>query len=202
VRVGAALGVAVATWACGRGDARGVGGQRPASRAEVVLAGGCYWGTESVFRHVRGVTSVTSGFAIPATPDGARFEAPAEAVRLTYDPTRITYRQLLDVFFSVAHDPTQVNRQGPDVGAEYRSVVFVDGDGERGVVRRYIDSLSAARVYPRPIATQIAALQSFQDADFSQQDYAARHPTDPYIVINDVPKVAALKRRFPQLYRD
>jgi peptide-methionine (S)-S-oxide reductase len=172
------------------------------SHGMVVLAGGCYWGVESVFRHVRGVTSATSGFAIPTTPAGAEFEGPVEAVRIAYDSTRISYRELLEVFFTVVHDPTQVNRQGPDVGAEYRSVVFVDGDRQRGVVRDYIDSLSAARVFPRPVVTEIAALQSFQEVDDTQQDYAARHPTDPYIVINDVPRVAALRRRFPRLYRD
>lgn len=167
-----------------------------------VLAGGCYWGVESVFRHVRGVESAVSGFAIPVTPAGPAGAEPAEGVRITYDPSQISYRQILDVFFSVVHDPTQLNRQGPDVGPEYRSIVFAGNDGERGVVRAYIDSLSAANVFPRPIVTEIAALQSFQVVDDSQQNYAARHPTDPYILINDVPKLEALRRRFPRLFRN
>jgi peptide-methionine (S)-S-oxide reductase len=169
--------------------------------AVAVLAGGCYWGAESVYRHVRGVTSVTSGFAVPAT--SARGEtAPAEAVRLVYDPTRISYHRILDIFFSVVHDPTQVNRQGPDVGPEYRSVVFVGGAAQRAAVRAYIDSLAAAHVYQRPIATQIDSLQAFEAVDPSQQNYAENHQTSRYIQINDVPKIKALAQRFPTLYRN
>ena len=167
-----------------------------------VLAGGCYWGVESVFRHVRGVRSATSGYATPVPSAGAPSAGHAEAVRIVYDPSQLAYRQILDVFFSVVHDPTQVNRQGPDVGEEYRSIVFVASDRERDVVRAYIDSLSAARVFPRPIVTEIAALRSFEAVDASQQNYAARHPTDPYIVVNDVPKLEALRRRFPRASRD
>lgn len=178
-------------------------GARTASSAQIaVLAGGCYWGVESVFDHVRGIRSVTSGYAIPITAEGDRFEGAAEAVRIEYDTSVVSYRQLLDIFFSVVHDPTQLNRQGPDVGPSYRSIVFADGDQQRGVVRAYIDSLGGARVYPRPIVTRIAALQSFEPADPSQQHYAERHPYAPYIVINDVPKVKALKKRFPALYRE
>jgi peptide-methionine (S)-S-oxide reductase len=176
-------------------------GARAPAAAVVVLAGGCYWGVESVFRHVRGVETAVSGFAEPADTDAASAE-PAEAVRITYDPARISLRQLLAVFFLVAHDPTQLDRQGPDVGPEYRSIVFVAGERGRGAARAIMDSLRAAHAFPRPIVTQIAALRSFQPAEASQQDYAARHPTDPYIVINDVPKLAALRRRFSQLYRD
>ena len=178
-----------------------VPGAAPSS-AEAVLAGGCYWGVESVFRHVRGVESAISGFAISAAAPGGVAGRPAEAVRISYDPSQLSYRQILDVFFSVVHDPTELNRQGPDVGPQYRSMVFVDGDGQRSVVRAYIDSLSAARVFPRPIVTEIAALGLFQVVDESQQNYAARHPTDRYIVVNDVPKLEALRRRFPGLYRD
>jgi len=185
----------------GAAPARAADARPQGSRAVAVLAGGCYWGVESVYRHVRGIVSVTSGYALPVPASGPL--APrVEAVRITYDPARISYRQLLDVFFSVVHDPTQLNRQGPDVGEEYRSVVLVDGAQQRAVVRAYIDSLTAARAYPRPIVTEIAALRGFQVVDDSQQDYAAKHPTDPYIVVNDVPKLAALRRRFPQLYRD
>jgi len=171
------------------------------SHAVAVLAGGCYWGVESVFRHVRGVRSATSGYALPAR-SGSIFVQRVEAVRIVYDPSQISYRQILDVFFSVVHDPTELDRQGPDVGAEYRSVVFVDGDRQREVVRAYIDSLSASRVFPRPIVTEIAALRGFQVVEESQQDYAARHPADPYIVAYDVPKLEALRRRFPRLYRN
>ena len=171
---------------------------RPASTAVAVLAGGCYWGVESVFRHVRGVVSVTSGYALPA---GGLVSHRAEAVRLVYDPARISYRQILDVFFSVVHDPTQLNRQGPDVGEEYRSAVFADGEAQRRLVRAVIDSLGAARVYARPIVTEIDALRGFQVVGEDQQDYAAKHPTDPYIVANDAPKIEALRRRFPGLYR-
>jgi peptide-methionine (S)-S-oxide reductase len=167
-----------------------------------VLAGGCYWGMEYVFDHVRGVTEVTSGYAIPVTAKGARFEGAAEAVRIEYDTTVVSYRQLLDIFFSVAHDPTQLNRQGPDVGPSYRSIVFADGDGQSALVHSYIDSLGAARVYPRPIVTRIAALQSFSAAEPSEQRYAEHHPHSAYILINDVPKVKALRERFPAFYRE
>lgn len=178
-------------------------GARSASgTSEAVLAGGCYWGMEWLFHHVRGVESVTSGFAIPVTAEGGRFEGAAEAVRIEYDSSVVSYRQLLDIFFSVAHDPTQLDRQGPDVGPRYRSIVFADGDSQRGVVRAYIDSLGAAHVYSRPIVTRIAALQSFEPAEPSEQNYAEHHRHSPYILINDVPKVRALKARFPALYRE
>lgn len=178
------------------------GARSGSNSSEAVLAGGCYWGMEWIFRHVRGVNAVTSGYAIPVTTEGSSSEGAAEAVRIEYDPSVVSYRQLLDVFFSVAHDPTQLNRQGPDVGPNYRSIVFADGDSQRGVVQAYIDSLDAAHVYPRPVVTRIAPLQSFQAAEPSQQHYAERHPHSPYILINDVPKVRALKKRFPALYRD
>lgn len=182
------------------GSAYGAASSPNASVA--VLAGGCYWGMEYVFDHVRGVTEVTSGYAIPVTAEGARFEGAAEAVRIEYDTTVVSYRELLEIFFSVAHDPTQLNRQGPDVGPNYRSIIFVDGDGQRGQVRTYVDSLGAAHAYPRTIVTQVAALQSFAAAKPSEQHYAERHPHSPYILINDVPKVRALKERFPALYRE
>jgi len=169
-------------------------------KAEVVLAGGCYWGVESVFRHVKGISSATSGLATPvaAGADSAPF---AEAVRLVYDPSRISFARILDVFFSVAHDPTQLDRQGPDVGTRYRSIVFVQNDGQRAVVRAYIDSLTRVHAYRRPIVTEVAALHSFEVMPPDQQDYAEKHPTDPYIVTNDKPKIEALYQRFPQLYR-
>jgi peptide-methionine (S)-S-oxide reductase len=171
------------------------------SSSVAVLAGGCYWGMEYVFDHVRGVKHATSGFAIPVTEHGARFEGAAEAVRIEYDPAVVSYRQHLDIYFSVAHDPTQLNRQGPDVGPNYRSIVFPNGDAERGLVRSYIDSLGAAHMYQRPIVTKVAALQSFEAAAPSEQRYAERHPHSPYILINDAPKLRELKERFPALYR-
>lgn len=168
--------------------------------AVVVLAGGCYWGVESVFDHVRGVTSAISGYAWPATEPGGSSDR-AEAVRLVYDPAKITYQQILRVFFTVVHDPTQLDRQGPDEGTEYRSVIFVASDSERTVAQGYVDSLSAAHVYPRPIVTRIDALKSFDAVGPDQQQFAEKNPTNPYIVVNDVPKLAALRQRFPQLYR-
>jgi peptide-methionine (S)-S-oxide reductase len=155
---------------------------------------------ESVFRHVRGVISATSGFATPA-PTGPVSPAAVEAVRIVYDPARISYRQILAVFFLVAHDPTELDRQGPDVGVVYRSVVFVEGARQHATVRAFIDSLDAVRVFQRRITTQVAALRSFQAVGDDQQNYAALHPTDAYIVAYDVPKVGALQRRFPRLYR-
>ena len=167
--------------------------------AVAVLAGGCYWGVESVFDHVRGVTSATSGYAYPSSEQGGS-PVRAEAVRLVYDPSRITYQQILEVFFTVVHDPTQLNRQGPDEGTDYRSVIFVQSDSERAAAQRYVDSLSAAHTYPRPIVTRIDPLKSFEPVEADQQHFAEKNPDNPYIVYNDAPKVAALQRRFPNLY--
>jgi peptide-methionine (S)-S-oxide reductase len=165
--------------------------------AVAVVAGGCYWGVESVFRHVRGVRTATSGYAVPLA-DGSL--PPAEAVRIVYDPTQVPYRRILAVFFMVAHDPTEVDRQGPDVGPEYRSIVFVAGAEERRIAHAVVDSLAAARVFSRPIVTAIATLRSFQIVEPAQQNYAAKHPTDPYVLANDAPKLQALRLRFPALY--
>lgn len=168
---------------------------RPAP-AVAVLAGGCYWGMESVYRHVRGVQSVVSGYA---TPVGGGDHA--EAVRITYDPSRIPYHRLLEIFFSVAHDPTQLDRQGPDVGTEYRSIVFVDA-AQRRTARAYMDSLTAAHVYRRPIVTELDALSRFDPVDESQQNFAEKHPDLPYIRINDAPKLTALARAYPALFKN
>lgn len=170
--------------------------------AVAVLAGGCYWGVESVFRHVRGVRTATSGYATPRAAGDSIARPPVEAVRIVYDPSRISYRRLLEVFFTVAHNPTEVDRQGPDVGPEYRSVVFVAGAREQSIARGVMDSLGAARVFVQPVVTEIATLRSFQAVGPDQQNYAARHPTDPYIVANDAPKIRVLRFRFPTLYRD
>jgi peptide-methionine (S)-S-oxide reductase len=172
----------------------------------VVLAGGCFWGVEAVFEHVKGVTRVTSGYSGGSARDAdyesvsAGDTAHAESVRITYDPSRVTYGRLLKVFFSVAHDPTQLNRQGPDVGKHYRSAIFYVGEEQKRIAESYIDQLNRAKLFKRPIATQVAALKTFHEAEAYHQDYAARHPDQPYIVIHDLPKVENLRKRLPELY--
>jgi peptide-methionine (S)-S-oxide reductase len=175
-------------------------------RETVVLAGGCFWGIEAVFEHVKGVTDATSGYA-GGTADDARYElvsegttGHAESVRVTYDPAQVSLGQLLQIFFSVAHDPTEVNRQGPDSGPQYRSAIFVNSPAQKRVVDAYIAQLDAAKVYPKRIATEVASLRAFYPAEAYHQDYAALHPHNPYIVINDAPKVTHLREMFPALY--
>jgi peptide-methionine (S)-S-oxide reductase len=171
-----------------------------------VLAGGCFWGIEAVFEHVQGVSDVTSGYAGGAA-DTAHYElvstgetGQAESVRIVYDPSRISYGQLLKLFFAVAHDPTELNRQGPDTGTQYRSAIFYSNDEQKRIALAYINQLNQAKVFERPIVTQVAALNSFYQAEAYHQDYAVHHPNDPYIVIHDLPKVANLRRQFPKLY--
>ncbi|HEY9283180.1 MAG TPA: peptide-methionine (S)-S-oxide reductase MsrA [Pyrinomonadaceae bacterium] len=172
-----------------------------------VLAGGCFWGVEAVFEHVKGVTSVTSGYS-GGSAASANYEmvsrgetAHAESVRITYDPSRITYGRLLKVFFSVAHDPTELNRQGPDTGTQYRSAIFYSDEEQKRIGEAYILQLNRAKVFERPVVTQVSRLNSYHEAEAYHQDYAARHPNNSYIVINDLPKVASLRRQFPDLYR-
>jgi peptide-methionine (S)-S-oxide reductase len=174
--------------------------------ATAVLAGGCFWGVEAVYEHVKGVTNVVSGYS-GGTADSAQYEKVsagltqhAESVRVTYDPSQITYGQILKIFFSVVHDPTQLNRQGPDVGPHYRSAIFFANDEQKKVAQAYIAQLQAARVYPRQIVTEVAPLKAFYLAEPYHQDYAARNPTQPYIVIHDLPKVANLQKQFPAIY--
>jgi len=171
-----------------------------------VLAGGCFWGMESVFEHVKGVTDVVSGFA-GGDAKGANYDAVstertghAEAVRITYDPSKVSYAQLLQVYFAVAHDPTEVNRQGPDVGPSYRSAIFPQNPGQANQAKAFIAKLEARRVFKAPIATKLESGPFFM-AEAYHQDYAKKHPWQPYIVINDKPKVAALKRQYPNLFR-
>jgi peptide-methionine (S)-S-oxide reductase len=171
-----------------------------------VLAGGCFWGVEAVFEHVKGVTGVTSGYSGGSAKD-ADYESVsaggtghAESVRITYDPSQVTYGRLLKVFFSVAHDPTQLNRQGPDVGRHYRSAVFYVGEEHKRIAVSYIEQLNRAKLFKRPIATQVAALKTFHEAEAYHQDYAARHPDQPYILIHDLPKVENLRKLLPELY--
>jgi peptide-methionine (S)-S-oxide reductase len=173
-----------------------------------VVAGGCFWGIQTVFEHVKGVIRVTSGYT-GGSAETAHYEAVcsdktghAESVSIDYDPSQITYGQLLKVFFSVAHDPTQLNRQGPDTGTQYRSVVFYTGADQKRIAQAYIDQLDQAKVFSGPIVTQVVPLDSFYPAEAYHQDYAVRHPDDGYIVINDLPKVANLRKEFPNLYTD
>ena len=173
----------------------------------IVLAGGCFWGIEAVFEHIKGVTDAVSGYA-GGTKEQADYETVstgttghAESVKVTFDPTKVSLEKLLEVFFSVATDPTQLNRQGPDVGPQYRSVIFFADEEQARVARAYIDQLTKAKVYPRPIVTQVVKLQGFYPAEDYHQNFAERNPTYPYIVYNDAPKVANLKKQFPDLYR-
>ncbi len=170
---------------------------RSPGKVEVaVFAGGCYWGTQALFEHVLGVQRVIAGLA------GGGEGGPAEAVTITYDASQITYGQLLQIFFSVAHDPTQLNRQGPDEGTRYRSEVFYQNDDQKRIAEAYVAQLSAANVFPAIIVTRIDPSSEFHRVDNSQQDYALKHPGDDYIVINDLPKIANLKSLFPGQYRE
>lgn len=171
-----------------------------------VIAGGCFWGIQAVFQHVKGVTSATSGYSGGAARN-AKYElvsngdtGHAESVKITYDPSQITYGQILRVFFSVAHDPTQLNRQGPDTGTQYRSSIFYASDEQKRIAEAYIAQLEKAQVFNHPIVTQVVPLQAFYPAEAYHQDYAAHHPNNPYIVFNDAPKVANLRHQFPDLY--
>ena len=173
----------------------------------MVLAGGCFWGVEAVFEHIKGVTDVKSGYA--GGTGSARYEevsrgttGHAESVQITYDPSKITYGKLLKVFFAVAHDPTEVNRQGPDVGTQYRSAIFYSTDEQKRIAQAYLDQLNNAKVFPRPLATQLSALDSFHAAESYHQNYLANHPNEPYIVHHDMPKLANLRKEFPELYKE
>ncbi len=172
----------------------------------MVVAGGCFWGVQAVYQHVRGVNNALSGYAGGAAATahyemvGTGRTGHAESVQVTYDPARVTYGQLLRVFFSVVHDPTTLNRQGPDQGTEYRSAIFFqDADQER-IARAYIAQLEKARVFPSPIVTAMTKLPAFYAAEGYHQDYATLNPRDGYIIVNDAPKVANLKKLFPDLW--
>lgn len=169
-----------------------------------VLAGGCFWGVEAVFEHVKGVKSVVSGYGGGSAKD-AHYEAAdsghAEAVRITYDPSQVSYAQLLQVFFTVAHDPTEVNRQGPDVGISYRSAIFPQSPAQEQFAKAFIARLNAAHMFKAPIATKIEH-GNFYPAEDYHQGFYRKHPDYPYIVFNDRPKVTALQKRFPSLWKD
>jgi len=176
------------------------------SEQTAVISGGCFWGIQAVFQHVKGVINAASGYA-GGSARTAEYEivstgetGHAESVKITYDPSQITYGQLLRVFFSVAHDPTQLNRQGPDEGTQYRSAIWYANDEQKRIAEAYIAQLDKAKIFPRSIVTQVVPLKGFYPAEAYHQDYAAQHPRDPYIVYNDAPKVAHLREEFPALY--
>ncbi len=183
----------------------------PAATAKTetaILAGGCFWGVQGVFQHVEGVTNAVSGYA-GGEADTAQYErvtsgatGHAESVRITYDPAKISYGRLLQIYFSVAHDPTQLNRQGPDRGTQYRSAIFPVNDEQAKLAKAYIDQLGQAKLFEADIVTKIEPNHVFYPAEAYHQDYLTLNPTQPYIVYNDLPKVDNLKRLFPALYRD
>jgi len=177
------------------------------TKQTAVVAGGCFWGVQAVFQHVKGVRSATSGYS-GGSGSTAEYEivstgrtGHAESVQITFDPAQVTYGQLLKVFFSVAHDPTQLNRQGPDTGTQYRSVIFYANDDQKRIAEAYIAQLEKAESFPRPIVTQVVPLKEFYPAEIYHQNYAALHPDNPYIAFNDAPKVEHLRAMFPDLYK-
>src|ERR1700690_909217 len=216
-RIYAVLGIVTfaGVLACNAGDGPIAAVPSPAvdlpiasSKAEqtAVIAGGCFWGIQAVFQHVKGVTSATSGYS-GGDAKTAEYEmvstgetGHAESVKITYDPAQITYGELLRVFFSVAHNPTELNRQGPDDGTQYRSVIFYGNDEQRKIAEAYIAQLDKAKVFPTPIVTQVVPLKAFYPAEAYHQNYATLHPYELYIVYNDAPKVAHLRQQFPELY--
>ncbi len=172
-----------------------------------VVSGGCFWGIQAVFQHVKGVNTAISGYS-GGSAATAEYEVVstgatghAESVKITYDPAQISYGQLLKVFFSVAHDPTQLNRQGPDTGTQYRSVIFYANEEQKHIAEAYIAQLGQAKSFPRPIVTQVVPLKAFYPAEAYHQNYATIHPDNPYIAINDAPKVDHLREQLPDLYK-
>jgi len=179
-----------------------------AGRETAVFAGGCFWGTQAVFERVKGVVKTTAGYAggtaATATYDQVTTETTghAESVQVIFDPSRITYGQLLRIFFSVAHDPTELNRQGPDVGTSYRSAIFYQNEEQKRLATAYIAQLDAEKAFPHPIVTEVTPLKGFYPAEAYHQDFALKNPDNPYIQICDLPKIRALKEQFPSLFVD
>jgi peptide-methionine (S)-S-oxide reductase len=179
-----------------------------AGKETAIFAGGCFWGTQSVFERVKGVLATTAGYAggsaSTATYDQVTQEntGHAESVKVVFDPSQITYGRLLQIFFSVVHDPTQLNRQGPDVGSSYRSAIFYTSEEQQKISKDYIAQLDAAKVFRKPIVTQVVPSKGFYDAEAYHQDYALHNPNNPYIMVCDRPKVDALKQEFPELFKD
>ncbi len=179
----------------------------PAGKQVAVFAGGCFWGVEAVFEHVKGVSDAKSGYSGGTAKNRKlrcserRITGHAEAVQVTFDPAKVTYEQLLDVFFKVAHDPTELDRQGPDEGPQYRSSIFYVDEGQKKAASNYIEKLGAARsVYKKPIVTQVVPLEKFYDAEAYHQNYLPRNLDSPYIIYHDLPKLENLKKQFPALY--
>ncbi|MGH8241775.1 MAG: peptide-methionine (S)-S-oxide reductase MsrA [Steroidobacteraceae bacterium] len=181
---------------------------KPADTETAVLAGGCFWGVEGVYEHMRGVQSVVSGYAggdaSTATYKkiGTGRTGHAESVQITFDPKVVSFGDILRVFFSVAHDPTQLNRQGPDTGPQYRSAIFYASDAQRDLARSYITELDKSGKFPRAIVTQVGPLERFYPAEKYHQDFIAKNPRNPYVVVNDLPKIRNLERLYPEYYRE
>jgi peptide-methionine (S)-S-oxide reductase len=212
-----AIGITISLLACSaKGEPKG---PIPAAKVDAALAtspgkqtavfaGGCFWGTQSVFERVKGVLKTTAGYsggsAATATYNQVTTETTghAESVEVVYDPSQITYGQLLRIFFSVVHDPTQLNRQGPDVGTSYRSAVFYTNDEQKRIASAYIQQLDAAKAFQQPIVTEVTPLKGFYNAEDYHQDYALHNPDNPYIQVCDLPKIKLLKEEFPQLFVD
>ncbi|HUA00112.1 MAG TPA: peptide-methionine (S)-S-oxide reductase MsrA [Candidatus Aquilonibacter sp.] len=175
-------------------------------RETVVLAGGCFWGIQDVFEHVKGVTKATAGYSGGTVPNpsyelvSSGTTGHAESVQVVFDPSRITFGQLLKIFLSVAHDPTELDRQGPDFGTQYRSAIFYETPDQQRIAQAYVEQLTAAKIFSSPIVTQIVPFKAFYRAEDYHQDYAIHNPDNPYIAINDLPKVGNLKKVFPELY--
>jgi peptide-methionine (S)-S-oxide reductase len=215
ISLGIFLGLLAGSIACNAKAGASTGVPAPVEDAKLaatsvqqsaVVAGGCFWGVQAVFQHVKGVISATSGYS-GGTAKNAGYETVstgetghAESVQIVYDPSQITYGELLRIFFSVAHDPTQLNRQGPDEGTQYRSAIFYSTDEQKRIAEAYIAQLDQAKIFPRRIVTQVVPLQAFYAAEAYHQNYAALHPDQPYIVFNDAPKVTHLRQEFPDLY--
>jgi len=203
-----ASGVLAGSAAQGQVPAFAAGSDVPAAGEQVaVFAGGCCWGVDAVFKHVRGVSRVVSGYAGGGSAT-AQYQivstgatGHAESVQVTYDPAQISYSRLLQIFFSVAHDPTELNRQGPDVGTQYRSAIFYANEAQKKVALSYVDQLSQAKVFSRPIVTQVVPLHDFYPAEEYHQNFLARHPHHPYILLYDLPKLRQLQKQFPALYQ-
>ena len=214
------VGIGVLTWATakpndGRANARATF-PKPAvdsplasakSEETAVVSGGCFWGIQAVFQHLKGVVSATSGYSGGAA-NTAHYEdvstgatGHAESVKIVFDPSQISYGQILMIFFSVAHNPTELNYQGPDHGTHYRSSIFYSDGQQKKIAQAYIAQLDSAKVYSQPIVTQVVPLQAFYPAEDYHQDYLKHHSYEPYIVINDLPKLTSLKKEFPSLYR-
>jgi peptide-methionine (S)-S-oxide reductase len=180
---------------------------KQSGQATAVLAGGCFWGTQTVFERVKGVTATTVGYAGGSASTATYAQVTqentghAESVQVVYDPAKITYGTLLRIFFSVAHDPTEMNRQGPDVGPSYRSVIFYANPEQERIARAYIAQLDAAKVFRKPIVTQVVPLKGFYKAEAYHQDYALHNPNNPYVEICDRPKIGDLKKQFPDLFQ-